>query len=278
MSQKITGTNDLLIFPGRSYGPEGPKKFEKMPSSRYRYEALDSQLCLVSEIASDFWGLRWASQLQKSLRFRCTKVCMKLSPSGIELFKREWKFLASNPPMPFFGGEFWRWRLNFQASLKFSRATENFQRVLSGTPVREFQSRSDSRYTFAIVYRLMLFLYRRVSRYTPQATLSWGHRKDYVGSTRAIKDQLEIANVVPPSSQSLAVKEFCFMARGICRGFFVKFLAPTFPGNWRTKIGEKFASFSPHFSPTSAKNFARISLSGLFGVTNAGVSGRRVSQ
>ena len=31
-------------------------------------------LCLVSEIASDFWGPRWTSQSQKSLRFRCAKV------------------------------------------------------------------------------------------------------------------------------------------------------------------------------------------------------------
>ena len=37
--------------------------------------------------------------------------------------------------------------------------------------------------------------------------------------------------VVPPDSQSLAVKEFYFTASRICRQFFVKFLAPTFPGN-----------------------------------------------
>ena len=36
---------------------------------------------------------------------------------------------------------------------------------------------------------------------------------------------------VPPSSQSLVVKEFYFMARGISREFFVKFLAAIFPGN-----------------------------------------------
>ena len=34
-----------------------------------------------------------------------------------------------------------------------------------------------------------------------------------------------------PQAPSLAVKEFCFMAREICRGFFVKFLAPTFSWN-----------------------------------------------
>ena len=37
--------------------------------------------------------------------------------------------------------------------------------------------------------------------------------------------------LVPPNSQSLAVKEFYFTASRICRQFFVKFLAPTFPGN-----------------------------------------------
>ena len=36
---------------------------------------------------------------------------------------------------------------------------------------------------------------------------------------------------VPPNSQSLAVKAFYFTASRICRQFFVKFLAPTFPGN-----------------------------------------------
>ena len=48
----------------------------------------------------------------------------------------------------------------------------------------------------------------------------------------------------PRSSQSLAVKEFCFVAHEICWGFFVKFLAPTFPGNWRTEIGNSFRYFA----------------------------------
>ena len=34
-----------------------------------------------------------------------------------------------------------------------------------------------------------------------------------------------------PKLPESCVKEFCFMACGICRGFFVKFLAPTFHGN-----------------------------------------------
>ena len=36
------------------------------------------------------------------------------------------------------------------------------------------------------------------------------------------------------------MKEFCFMARGISRGFFVRFLAATLPENRRTNIGEVF--------------------------------------
>ena len=36
---------------------------------------------------------------------------------------------------------------------------------------------------------------------------------------------------VVPHSQNLAVKEFCFVPRGKCGGFFVKFLAATFPGS-----------------------------------------------
>ena len=49
---------------------------------------------------------------------------------------------------------------------------------------------------------------------------------------------------------------------------FREISCPTFPGTWRTKISAKnFANFSPHFLPMSAKNFARISLSVLFGIT-----------
>ena len=61
-------------------------------------------------------------------------------------------------------------------------------------------------------------------------------------------------------SQRLAVKEFYFTASRISRQFFVKFLAPTFPGNWRTKIGEKFshfvAAFFAHVGETFRQNFA----------------------
>ena len=37
---KSTSTNCFACFPATSYGPGGPKKFEKMPSSLYRYEEL----------------------------------------------------------------------------------------------------------------------------------------------------------------------------------------------------------------------------------------------
>ena len=38
------------------------------------------------------------------------------------------------------------------------------------------------------------------------------------------------------SSQSLAVRELCFVAREISRGFFVKCLAPDFPGNFKNLL------------------------------------------
>ena len=41
---------------------------------------------------------------------------------------------------------------------------------LSGSAGASFQSR----YTIAIVYRLMFFMHRKVSRYTPEGPLSWG--------------------------------------------------------------------------------------------------------
>ena len=60
-------------------------------------------------------------------------------------------------------------------SIRYAERMAVFKSVaLSGTPVRVFQSR----YTIAIVYRLMFFMYRRVSRYTP---LSWVSQ-DYVRS------------------------------------------------------------------------------------------------
>ena len=42
----------------------------------------------------------------------------------------------------------------------------------------------------------------------------------------------------PPSSLSLAVTEFCFVARGICGGFSAKYLAATFPRDCIFKIIE----------------------------------------
>ena len=48
----------------------------------------------------------------------------------------------------------------------------------------------------------------------------------------------------PPSSQSLAVNEFCLMASRICRQFFVKFLVATSP---KTLKDEHRWSFSTYF-------------------------------
>ena len=53
------------------------------------------------------------------------------------------------------------------------------------------------------------------------------------------------------------VKEFCFLARGVCGTFFLKFLAAAFPGKVRTKIGKTyrqifatlFANVGERFSP-----------------------------
>ena len=42
---------------------------------------------------------------------------------------------------------------------------------------------------------------------------------------------LRYSNFGATPSQNLAVKEFCFVPREKCGGFFVKFLAATFPGN-----------------------------------------------
>ena len=67
-------------------------------------------------------------------------------------------------------------------------------------------------------------------------------------------------HLVPTCFQSLAVKDFYFMVRGICRGFFVKFLAANFPGNRRTTIGDFFrqifATFFAHVSEKFRQSFA----------------------
>ena len=51
-------------------------------------------------------------------------------------------------------------------------------------------------------------------------------------------------DVVSPSSQSLVVKEFCFMARGICRGFFREISCAHF--SWKLK-DEIWRKISPNF-------------------------------
>ena len=42
MGERINSTNDFAYCSRKSYGPGVPKKIEKMPSSRYRYEDLTS--------------------------------------------------------------------------------------------------------------------------------------------------------------------------------------------------------------------------------------------
>ena len=67
----------------------------------------------------------------------------------------------------------------------------------------------------------------------------------------------------PPSSQSLVVKELCFLTRGVFVDDY-SFLAVTFPGICRTKIGKFLLQY---VSPMTARNFARISLSRFLRIT-----------
>ena len=56
------------------------------------------------------------------------------------------------------------------------------------------------------------------------------------------------------------MKEFCFLACEVCRGFLGKVLAPTLPGSRRTKIGEItrqiFAAFFVHVGEEFRQSFA----------------------
>ena len=69
----------------------------------------------------------------------------------------------------------------------------------------------------------------------------------------------------PTAPRVAAMKKLCLVHCGKCRGFFVKCFAANFPGNRRTKICEKFAKISRHFSPISCKIFGRTSLWGIAG-------------
>ena len=64
----------------------------------------------------------------------------------------------------------------------------------------------------------------------------------------------------PEAPRVAAVKKLNLLHRGKCRGFFVNFFAAIFPGNWRTKICEKFrqhfAAFFADLFETFRKNFA----------------------
>ena len=72
-------------------------------------------------------------------------------------------------------------------------------------------------------------------------------------------------NFVPPNSQSLAVKEFYFTASRIFREISCAHFSWTLKDENRRKISPFFRR---KISPMSAKFFARISLSGLFGIKN----------
>ena len=64
----------------------------------------------------------------------------------------------------------------------------------------------------------------------------------------------------PEAPRVAAVKKLNLVHRGKCRGFFVKFFAAIFPGNWRTKISEKFrqnfGAFFADLFEKFRKNFA----------------------
>ena len=51
----------------------------------------------------------------------------KRSPSGIEIFNRDWKFQASHPAKPIFCGEFWRSGLKFSIEIEIFNRDWNFQ-------------------------------------------------------------------------------------------------------------------------------------------------------
>ena len=63
-------------------------------------------------------------------------------------------------------------------------------------------------------------------------------------------------------------KNFIWRPAEFVATFSWTFLRPLFLEIEGRKSAKNFAIFSPHLSPMSAKNFARISLSGFFGVKN----------
>ena len=71
------------------------------------------------------WGLGLADFCECTLPEGKNDWKISRSPSEIELFKRDRKFEANRPPNPYFCGEFWRSRWNFQARLKPSSEFEN---------------------------------------------------------------------------------------------------------------------------------------------------------
>ena len=81
------------------------------------------------------------------------------------------------------------------------------------------------------------------------------HSKKKKGSPSKRNTKKAEKTLVPPSSQTIAMKEFGFMARGSCRGLFVKFLAPTFLETEGWTLAKKIANFSPHYSQNSGELF-----------------------
>ena len=80
-------------------------------------------------------------------------------------------------------------------------------KTLSGTPVRVFQSR----YTIAIVYRLMFFLYHKVSRYTPpRPHLSWGIARLCWKHATSIPAQAAVSPIAPEGVSKLYCRKSRF--------------------------------------------------------------------
>ena len=98
---------------------------------------------------------------------------------------------------------------------------------------------------------------RGVLSFTPTRDLERQGTSGCALNGKALKHYTLIVGT-PPLSQNLAVKDFCFVSRGICGGFFVKFLAANFPGNSSTKIDKMFRQDSAAFSAHVSKMFCQI--------------------
>ena len=70
-------------------------------------------------------------------------------------------------------------------------------------------------------------------------TVCWTRWRNTWETEHTLLTAATFSHCLGPQLPESRGENFCFLAREICRGFFVKFLVPIFPGNWRTKIGEK---------------------------------------